>query len=224
MARALVFDFDGLILDTERPAFEGWRSVFAEHGFELSVRDWAECIGTPHAWNPLDRLEALAGPVDRDAVHQRGKAVHDALLEGEVPLPGVLELLAAGRELGLPMGIASSSPASWVEGHVDRLGLREWFDAVVCHREGVLGKPAPDLYLEAVSLLGVAPGEAIAFEDSENGVRAAKAAGLWCVAVPHALTAGLDLSAADLVVDSLASVSLVSLLDQFGGPARSDGA
>ncbi|HEV7888396.1 MAG TPA: HAD-IA family hydrolase [Acidimicrobiales bacterium] len=221
--RALVFDFDGLILDTERPVYESWRWAFAEHGCDLSVDEWASCIGTPEAWDPLDKLAAAAGVVD-PAVIERRRAVRDELLFAEAPLPGVLDLLAAARELGLPVAIASSSPRSWVTEHVERLGLGQWFVHTACFREGVAGKPTPDLYLEAVSALGVTASEAIAFEDSAHGVAAAKAAGLWCVAVPHALTAGLDLSAADLLVDSLASVSLPALLDQWSLPARPVGA
>jgi HAD superfamily hydrolase (TIGR01509 family) len=225
--RALVFDFDGLILDTERPVFEAWRWAFAEHGVELSVAEWSAVIGRADAWDPLARLASVA-EVDH-AVVARRREVRDALLAAEEILPGVIDLLADGRAAGLRIGIASSSPFEWVGEHLARLGLADWFECVACFRDdaGVRGKPAPDLYLEAVSSLGVAPDEAVALEDSMNGVAAAKAAGLWCVAVPHGLTAGLDLSAADLIVDSLASLPLsrlAALIDQWTRPARSLGA
>ncbi|MDQ1445143.1 MAG: hypothetical protein QOI20_1607 [Acidimicrobiaceae bacterium] len=220
--RALVLDFDGLILDTERPVYESWRWAFAQHGHDLSLDEWATCIGTPHGWDPLASLAAVTS-VDQSVIERR-RDVRDRLLAAEAVLPGVLDLLASAADLGLPVGIASSSPLEWVGGHLERLGLAERFGCVACFREGVAGKPAPDLYAEAVASLGVQPDEAIAFEDSMHGVAAAKAAGLWCVAVPHALTAGLDLSAADLVVSSLADVSLPALLDQWSGPTRSVGA
>jgi len=223
--RALVFDFDGLILDTERPVYEAWRWVFAEHGVELSQQEWSEVIGRADAWDPLDKLTAAAAVEVDQAVLARRREVRDALLYAEAVLPGVVELLEEARALDVRVGIASSSPYEWVGRHLERLGLAERFECVACFREdeSVRGKPAPDLYLEAVAGLGVAPDEAVALEDSANGVAAAKAAGLWCVAVPHGLTAGLDLSAADLVVDSLASVPLDrlrGLVDQWSRPAR----
>ena len=221
--RALVFDFDGLILDTERPVYESWRWAFAEHGLDLPEREWSAVIGRADAWDPLSRL-AESVEVD-DAVIARRREVRDTLLAAEAVLPGVVELLADARSMGLAVGVASSSPLDWVGEHLDRLGLAESFACLSCWREGVSGKPAPDLYLEAVASLGAEPHEAIAFEDSANGVAAAKAAGLWCVAVPHGLTAGLDLSAADMIVDSLAEVTLAGLVDWVHSrPARDVGA
>jgi beta-phosphoglucomutase-like phosphatase (HAD superfamily) len=108
---------------------------------------------------------------------------------------------------GLPVGIASSSPPDWVEGHLERIQLRDRFAHLACHTLGIAAKPAPDLYRAACNALSVAPEDAIAVEDSPNGVTAAKRAGLFCVAVPNAVTARLDLSEADLVVPSLAACS-----------------
>jgi HAD superfamily hydrolase (TIGR01509 family) len=221
--RAVVLDFDGLILDTERPVYESWRWAFSQHGLELPLQEWSELIGRVEAWDPLERLSSLAPTVDSDVMARR-QEVRDTLLAAESVLPGVVELIASAREMGMPVGIASSSPLSWVAGHLERLGLVESFDCVTCWREGVQGKPAPDLYAEAAGLLGAAPSECIAFEDSMNGVLAAKAAGMRCVAVPHGLTAHLDLSAADLIVESLAEVSLRQLADQWSLPMRPEGA
>lgn len=224
MIRALVLDFDGLILDTERPVYESWRWAFAQHGVALPEKEWSDVIGRADAWDPLARLSgSIQAEVDH-AVLQRRRDLRDSLLAAESVLPGVVELLADAERLDLPVGIASSSPTDWVVGHLERLGLVERFECVACWRTGVEGKPAPDLYLEAVRSLGVEPHEAIAFEDSQNGVAAAKAAGLFCVAVPHGLTRSLDLSGADLVVDSLAEVSLPDLVDQWSRPTRSAGA
>lgn len=224
MIGAVVLDFDGLILDTERPVYESWRWAFAEHGLDLPLDEWSELIGRVDAWDPLERLSSLApGGVD-EAVITRRAEVRDSMLFAESVLPGVVELIADARSMGMPVGIASSSPLSWVAGHLERLELRSSFDCVACWREGVAGKPAPDLYVEAAGLLGAAPSECIAFEDSMNGVLAAKAAGMRCVAVPHGLTAHLDLSAADVIVSSLAEVSLADLVAQWSRPARSEGA
>lgn len=220
--RAVVLDFDGLILDTERPVYESWRWAFEQHGLDLPVEEWSELIGRVDAWDPLERLSSSVAVDDRVVARRAG--VRDSLLAAESVLPGVTELLADARSLDMPVGIASSSPTSWVVGHLERLGLVESFDCMACWREGVSGKPEPDLYLEAAASLGVAAAECIAFEDSMNGVLAAKAAGMRCVAVPHGLTAHLDLSSADVIVSSLADVSLAALVDQWSRPTRSEGA
>ena len=134
---------------------------------------------------------------------------------------GVREYFADAARLGLRIGVASSASESYVCAHLERLALREGIATVICRDHVARGKPAPDLYLRALADLGVAASEALAFEDSPNGVAAAKAAGLRCVAVPNAITAGLDLSAADLVLASLGDLPLARLLAQLGSsPGR----
>jgi HAD superfamily hydrolase (TIGR01509 family) len=232
MLRAVVFDFDGLIVDTEACEFESWQATYRDHGVELALGEWVACIGTVGGFNPLARLEELVGsPVDRATVMRDRSAHNDALVSAAAVLAGVEDRLGEARSLGWSVAIASSSPQWWVERHLDRLGLVDAFARGCLHcrdsAPGLRPKPAPDLYLAAVAALGVEPHEAVAFEDSPNGVAAAKAAGLWCVAVPHDLTRDLDLSAADLVVDSLAAVRLTELaasVDQWSRPAREVGA
>lgn len=217
MLRALVFDFDGLILDTERPVYEAWRQVYADHGVELDLERWQSIIGTADHFDPMDELEdALGRALERDALHDARRAQRDALLAAEAVLPGVVELLAEAQADGLGIAVASSSPASWVEEHLERLGLIDHFAHLACFGPGLPAKPAPDLYLAAVAALGVDPGDAVALEDSAHGVTAAKAAGLWCVAVPHDLTRDLDLSGADWIVGSLRDVSVDGLRARFG--------
>lgn len=219
--RAVVFDFDGLILDTERPEFEAWRHVFEHHGVEpLTVEEWAHCIGTRDALDPLDVLaERLGEPLpDRDAAKAIGKPRHDELLALEEALPGVVEWLDEAQSLGLGIAVASSSHLDWVQGHLERLGLIDRFACLSCFDDVVQPKPAPDLYLAACESLGVAPGEAVAVEDSRNGILAAKAAGMAAVAVPHGLTAHLDFSEADLRLSSLAELRLGEALKRLAGP------
>jgi beta-phosphoglucomutase-like phosphatase (HAD superfamily) len=124
----------------------------------------------------------------------------------------VREYVADAKRLGLRLAVASSSSRAWVLGHLERLHLHAEWDAVRTRDDVARTKPAPDLYLAAVEALGVAPREAVAFEDSMNGIAAAKDAGLWCVAVPNALTAGMDLSRADVRLHSLAETPLEELL------------
>lgn len=197
---ALILDFDGLILETEEPLFEAWSETFAAHGAELTLDEWSGTIGTADDLDPLDELECRIGRrLDRDRVQTLRRARRDELLELLPASDGVLELITQANEHGLPMAIASSSPLSWVDTHLGRLGLREYFCHLSCYEGAGLPKPAPDLYRDALRALDVSPERCIAFEDSHNGLLAAKAAGMPCVVVPTAMTRHMDFSLADLV-------------------------
>lgn len=210
--RAVIFDFDGLILDTESPEFTSWRDIFAEHGAVLSLEQWAVCIGTADVFDPCAHLESQLGrAVDRDAVRAERRRRSDVLIAAQRPLPGVIERIEEARALGVKLAVASSSSRNWVEGHLERLGLAPHFECVRCSDHVQVVKPDPALYRAAVEALGVAPSETIAFEDSPNGILAAKRAGLFCVAVPNDATRDLDLDGADLCVSSLAAVTLADL-------------
>ena len=214
MIRALVFDFDGLILDTEVPVFEAWQQVFAAHGCPpITMEEWAREIGTAGRLNVESLLlERATTTVDLDAMHESRRAHRDELLTAETVRPGVHAWIDAARSFQWPIAIASSSEIEWIEMHLARLGMRDCFDAVACAGNEFAGKPEPDTYLGACAALGVDPGEAIAIEDSPHGVAAAKRAGLYCVAVPNAITALLDLSEADVILESLAAASLADVL------------
>lgn len=216
--RALVFDFDGLILETEGAVYQSWRELFQAHGHDLPLSVWSDCIGRPEGfYDAMADLEKLAGqPLDRDALLARQRQRHYELLEAEEVLPGVEALIQEARDQGLKLAVASSSSQSWVTGHLARLGLNEPWNAICCRDDVVEAKPAPDLYLCAVRRLGVEPNEAIALEDSPNGAWAAKRAGLFCVAIPNSLTAQLGLDHADLRLTSLRNVSLAQLMQAAG--------
>ncbi len=215
--RALLFDFDGLIVDTETPSFASWQEVFREHGRDLPLERWATIIGTTAAgFDPLDYLEELHGSIDRVAVKARRYEHELRLLEIEGLRPGILEYLEEAERLGLKKAIVSSSSRQWVDRHLARLERAEHFDEIVtADHDPERGKPRPTLYLEALELLGVSAGEAIAFEDSPNGVKAAKAAGIFTVAIPNSVTASLRLDEADLVLEELAELPLRELLGRF---------
>jgi HAD superfamily hydrolase (TIGR01509 family) len=220
--RALIFDFDGLILDTETPEYRAWSEIYAELGCELALERWVAGVGTHDGFDPYAELEALcARPLDRAALRARKRGRVAELLEHARPLPGVGELLEQARTLGMACGIASSSPRDWVESHLHRLGLRAPFGAVLCREDVARVKPDPALYRAALRALGAGPREAIAFEDSTHGVRAAKGADLYCIAVPCAVTRVLDFSAADLVLASLEELPLPALLARARWYARS---
>jgi HAD superfamily hydrolase (TIGR01509 family) len=214
--RALIFDFDGLILETEMPAYQSWLELYREHGQDLTREVWADYIGRESGWfEPAAYLESLVGGAfNRDAIQARRDARKTELVAALETMAGVREWIADARALGLRLAVASSSRRAWVWSHLERLRLDGW-DAVVCREDVERAKPAPDLYLRACELVGVAPREALAIEDSPNGVASAQAAGLRVVAVPNELTKGLDLERADCRLESCADLPLADLLARF---------
>ena len=197
------------------PLFETWRDLFREHGQDLELDRFTRVIGSADHFDPVLHLEGLVGAFeDREAVRERIRSRYYERVEAQPLLPGVSERIEEARALGLRLGVASSSRRPWVEGHLERRGLRAAFACLACREDepGLRGKPHPDTYAAAVECLEVAPGAALAIEDSPNGVRAAKLAGLRCLAVPNALTARLDLGEADAHAGSLAEVSLATFV------------
>jgi len=212
--RALLFDFDGLIVETEGPAFRVWQETYEQHGAELTLAEWSAAVGTLQGFDPVGRLEELTGlALDRDELRERAWAEHRRLVADEALRPGVSEYLAESFALGLDVAVVSSAGAAWVTGHLEQRGIRDGWHSIHCaDGDPSIAKPRPDLYLAALAALGFAAEEGIAIEDSPNGVAAAKAAGLVCIAVPNTITRELDLGAADLVLDSLADLPLAELL------------
>ena len=218
--RAFLFDFDGLLLDTELASRAGWELLYREHGHELPTDLWATLVGTTHApWDPMTHLEELVGePLEREALNERRYAHEIALIEAEELRPGIAEYLAAARRRGLKRAIVSSSTRDWVDMHLERLEEAVGWDAIcTADRDPKRAKPSPTLYLEALDALDVAASEAVAFEDSPNGVLAAKAAGIFCVAIPNEVTRdlGLEEAGADLVLESLADLPPETLFAQL---------
>ncbi|HZU13551.1 MAG TPA: HAD-IA family hydrolase [Chloroflexota bacterium] len=213
-ARALIFDFDGLILDTETAALRSWQEVFEEHGCLLDVDRYCRTLGTaPGSSDTFDLLQTAAGrPLDRLGIEERRLRRKAELTAGEKLLPGVEDYLAEAQRMGLRLAVASSSPRYWVAGHLERLGVLSPFDAIVTRDDVAHAKPAPDLYLKAVATLGIPASASIAIEDSANGIAAARAAGLFVLAVPNSLTARIPLGDPDVTVDSLAALPLPKLL------------
>ncbi len=208
----LVLDFDGTILDTEQPVYQSWAELWQEHGVELVRSRWQAVIGTDGVFDPWAELQRSVGASLDPALQDRRRDRRDELQAGYAPRDGVLSWLGQADRMGVPVAIASSSPLEWVEGHLDRLGLAERFAVLVCRDELVPPKPDPTSYREACDRLGARRRWSVAVEDSRHGVAAAVAAGLYTVAVPHGLTADLDLSDADLVVASLEGLSLADVL------------
>ena len=217
--KALIFDFDGLILDTELPDYHSWQLVYRSYGFELPFDQWASIVGGTAAsdFDPADHLAELLGQsVDREQIWITRRKDYLENLEQQPILPGVEDYLKDAGRLNLQLAVASSSPETWVTGHLTRLGLRDFFKHVVTADDVEKTKPDPALFLLAAERVGVSPAEAIVFEDSRNGILAGKRAGMYVVAVPNPLTAQMDLSDADLQLGSLAELSLEKLLTKIG--------
>ncbi len=221
VVRALIFDFDGLILDTEVPIYEAWRDVYADHGHKLTIEKWSICVGSgENVLDPCTDLSNLTGSaVDCRALRARTREMVDQILASSRPMPGVVELIEAARARGVLLAIASSSPAAWVKGHVARLGIEDRFDCIRTSDDVERTKPAPDLFLAALACLGVDPSESLVLEDSPNGIRAAAAAGIPCIAVPNRITGGLDLSGASRILNSLTEFE-TDWLDNSGVPRQ----
>jgi len=217
LIRALVFDFDGLILDTEEPVYRSWLEVYQAHGQDLPFERWVEIVGSTTArFHPQHHLEERLGrPLPQEVLDRRVVRRTELVLAKQL-LPGVVELADEARRSGLLLGVASSSTAEWVKGHLDRLGILDRFDCVRCRDDVANAKPAPDLYLAVLDCLGVDPAHAVAIEDSPNGITAARRAGMRCVAIPNSITAKLDLSGADFVLASLADMAPAALLARVG--------
>lgn len=226
MIGALVFDFDGLILDTETPLYEAWARTFEHYGFDrIDVDEWAHSLGRgdedPELLDPAMRIVTLTnGSVNADEVQARRRRLRDELLAAEPIRAGVVDLLDEAERTGVAVGIASSSPAEWVLGHLRERGLAYRFPVVSCAGAGVPGKPDPAVYLAACRSIGVEPAASVAFEDSPHGATAAKRAGLVCVAVPTDVSRTLDFGHADAVIETLGGTGLDGLRDLIGRGRR----
>jgi HAD superfamily hydrolase (TIGR01509 family) len=213
----IIFDFDGIILDTESTAFQSWTEIYRSHGVELPVSVWGQCIGTSHhAFDVYDYLDQQVGrPLDRAELRRSYKKREQELIGALEPRPGVLDYLEEARKQRIALAVASSSDQDWVMSHLSRLGLAECFHSIRTSNDVERVKPHPDLYELTLTFMGVSPNRAIAFEDSPNGIKAARAAGIFCVAVPNPVTSQLDLSHADYRIESMADLSLRELLHRI---------
>jgi HAD superfamily hydrolase (TIGR01509 family) len=213
---AVVFDFDGLIIDSEWVIFESARAAFEVHGHQLTVEAWATVVGLgddddERMWDTL--LDAMGIEGFEMATFSPTYQAQDRSDRDSLPvLPGVEVLVDSLTAARVRIGVASSSSVGWLERHLDRLGLLHRFDTLVgADLVGGVGKPAPDVYLRACADLAADPRRSVALEDSAHGLTAAKAAGMAAVAVPSRITRHNDLTHADLVVGSLEDLSLADL-------------
>ena len=213
MLRALVFDFDGLILDTETPLIDGYAEIHRRHGVAFDRALFIRSVGV--ATYSFDPWHGFAPHADRAALEEECTVVKRAALLRQPVLPGVVALLDAGLAAGLRLAVASNSDHGWVEGHLGRLGLLDRFDTIACREDVPSPKPEPDLYKLVLQRFGLRGFEAVAFEDSHTGSLAAKRAHLHTVVIPNESTAHHDFAHADLRLASLAETTLDNLRTRF---------
>ena len=214
MFDAIIFDFDGLIIDTETPEFESWQDIFQSYGVTMDRDLWDSAIGR-HS-KDLDIYGHLAGlsgeRIEREIVRRKMRRDYLERIGRNPILPGVEEYLVAAKSMDLKLAVASSSSPGWAVGHLKDRGLLNHFEFVLDAGDVVNAKPDPELYTMSAERLGVQPESALAIEDSANGLTAAKAAGMRCVVVPNPMTKGMDFSSADIRLESLADLPLANLL------------
>ena len=215
MIDTVIFDFDGVILDTETPLFDTWRDVFSQHGAELDRSMIQGLIGGGKMRVDIyKKLEELTDrTLDADAIRSAQRQRYMDSIRSSPLLPGVLDYVEAANRLGLKLGVASSSSRAWVETHLAERGLLHSFQSVVTRDDVENVKPDPKLFVTAMERLGTTSGRAIAIEDSLNGVTSAKSAGMLCVAVPNPMTDDMPLDEADLRLGSLSEMGLKAVLD-----------
>jgi HAD superfamily hydrolase (TIGR01509 family) len=217
MIDLVIFDFDGLILDTETPDFEAWKELYTELGAVLSMEAWGHCIGQrAGVFDPIAHLEGLIGPCFQGVeLKQRQRARFYDLLNAEVLRPGIQSYLDDADRLGIKLAVASSATRDWVEGHLTRLNIAHRFAHIVTVEEVTHAKPHPELFHLALARAGVTADRAVVLEDSPNGLHAANRAGIFAVAVPNPVTMTLELGHADLTLTSLAACSLEKLIEEI---------
>jgi putative hydrolase of the HAD superfamily len=203
--KAVLFDFDGVILDTEWPIYQTWLKLFQSEGQDLPIETYVQCIGSDFdTWSPEKHLEDLTGKnYNWDEINPPRQVEIRAALENPIALPGVRELFEHLYELEIPILVVSSSSHDWVDNWLEKMHLMDMVQTTVCRGDAPRIKPAPDLYLEAVRQVEVAAEDCLVIEDSLNGTKAGFAAGCQTLVVPSRLTSCLDFSIADNVIASL---------------------
>ena len=215
--QAIIFDFDGLILDTESTLYASWQYLFQQHGHTFPLERWAANVGGYQydVFDPMQYLESLTGrPVDREAVNTARRAWYLDRVHQQDVMPGVREAMETAHARGLRLAVASSSSRNWVESHLERVGLADHFEVLCCGDDVDAVKPDPALYFLALERLSLAPDRIFVLEDSPKGIAAARAASLYCVAVPNPVTRMSPLDGCSRRIESLAAMPFSRLIDE----------
>lgn len=214
MIKGIIFDFDGLILDTETHHFRILQEMFGEHGTEMPIERWQQEIGTQSGFSTFGYLQEQIGrEIDQEGLKRELEERFHSTLAEEGARDGVEDYLKRAKELGLKIGLASSSDYEWVSKYLRNLGLFDYFECIKTSDDVEKVKPDPALYLQAARCLGLQPEQCLVFEDSANGALAAKRAGMGCVIVPNAVTHTMDFCEVEHRLDSMADMPLHDLIE-----------
>lgn len=222
MIKAIIFDFDGTIIDTETAWYSAFRDAYEDHGVDLTLDMYSQCIGTSlHTFNPYEYLVTeLHLPIDLDAFRQSIHNRHSEIMKTESIRPGIIEYLKQAKQSGLKIGLASSSARAWVDKYIRGLGISDYFDIIRTSDDVRHVKPDPELYLQTLTGLGVKATEAIAIEDSPNGAKAAMVAGIYTVVVPNEITKLLSFEGSHIMETSLSNIPFERLMSGAGSERR----
>ena len=211
--QAIIFDLDGLIIETEAINCHIWQREFAKEGLPFDMAGYQNLIGAHHVVGGYRPQEVLAdhrkdGVSARELRQAVGREALQTILN-EGAKPGVLQVLDEADRRGFLLAVGSSSEQDWVHSNLKRLGIFDRFETIVTADDvNKVGKPEPDIYLKVLENLDVAPQNALVLEDSNNGVVASYRAGIRVVAVPNEVTTGQDFSLATAIIPSLEALDL----------------
>jgi HAD superfamily hydrolase (TIGR01509 family) len=219
--RAVVFDMDGVLLDSEPIHFDALNEMLATHGHAVGLEDNEHLLGitVDESFQWLATRFNLDGPIER-YMREYDERILVRLDRPLDPSPGVLDLLANLKRRNIPLALASSSRTAWITATLASLGIRDYFSVVVSGDDVERGKPEPDIYLMASELLGVLPDHCLVIEDSPAGMLAGARAGMKVVGVRTPYTTHLDLGPADFIVDSLEDLQVDGVAPSKCEPAR----
>jgi HAD superfamily hydrolase (TIGR01509 family) len=213
MIKAVIFDMDGVIIDSEPLHAIADNQILKDSGIAAPEGYFDRFAGWTNQsmWEEIMKDYDL--PVSLERISELQLPLKIKLLqEGDYnPIKGIIELMDEIKDLGLPMAIASSSPVQFIEAVIDKLSLRKYIRYWLSGEEVINSKPAPDIFLRVAEVLKVDPVECLVIEDSSSGVTAAKRAGMICVGYQNVNSGNQDLSAADLVVDNIEKIKIRSL-------------
>jgi putative hydrolase of the HAD superfamily len=217
LIKAIIFDFDGLIIDTETPWFEAYKETLGYYNVDLPLEHYVKSVGSDNTVLYEFFKQQLGESCNIEEIDTKAESIYKEKMKTPQAREGVKDYLQEANDLGYKIAIASSSTREWVTHYLDELGVLNYFNTIITQDDVEKVKPAPDLYLKAVDALNISSNEALAFEDSLNGLQAALAAGLKCVIVPNPVTKSLPFENYDLRLQSMAEKSLsdvIKLIEQ----------
>ena len=208
--KAVIFDMDGVIIDSEPIHFEVDMQTMKDFDCSISKEELNKYVGTTneYMWTDIKNKYKLDKSVE-EIINYRSEMVKRKVIESDlIPIEGIVDLLKELKEKNIPATIASSSPRDFIEVVVSKFQLEDYFSCILSGEEVENGKPAPDIYVETAKKLGISPEECIVIEDSKNGVLAAKKAGMKCIGFKNINSGDQDLSEADCIVSSILDVNI----------------